>query len=307
VSANAIEWLMEGDPVIRWQVMRDLLDMPEPEWQNEREKVTGCGWGRQFLDLQKPDGTWPEGRWTGTTWTLLTVMDCGLPAGDPKMKLGVEAVVSRLMPPAQPVEPKVLMERMDLCHVGFWLRFGSYFMPDDERWPAVADTLLRAQLEDGGWNCRLRNYPNTTHSSFHTTFNVLEGLKQAARSGIVDSARFESSEARAMEFMLEHKMYRSDKTGQVISDRFTALSFPSQWHYTVLRGLDYMRGTPAIKDERLSDPLALLASRRKPNGRWPVEKRIPGLTLFDMEKQGGDSRWNTLRAFRVLKAAGADG
>jgi hypothetical protein len=108
---------------------------------------------------------------------------------------------------------------------------------------------------------------------------------------------------RALEFMLMHKMYRSDRTGEVIQQRFTHLTYPSHWHYTVLRGLDYMRSTSQIADPRVDDPLALLESRRRDNGRWITEKRIPGVTFFDMEKFGGESRWNTLRALRVLKAS----
>ncbi|CAN5502241.1 hypothetical protein BH11ARM2_BH11ARM2_29140 [soil metagenome] len=166
----------------------------------------------------------------------------------------------------------------------------------------LAETILSVQYQDGGWNCQMRNYPERVHSSFHTTYNVLEGLREAANTGILDATVFRNAEARALEFMLAHRMYKSDRTGQVIRDSFTHLTYPLHWHYTVLRGLDYMRQAPEINDPRLDDAIDLLQSRRKPNGRWPVEKRIPGTTLFDMEKPGADSRWNTLRALSVLKA-----
>jgi hypothetical protein len=156
-------------------------------------------------------------------------------------------------------------------------------------------------MDDGGWNCQIRNYPERRHSSFNTTFNVLEGLREGAAAGNVDPEAFRAYEARALEFMLIHKMYRSHRT-EAVQERFTHLTFPSYWHYTVLRGLDYMRSTPEIGDPRLEDPLSLLESRRKDDGRWITEKRIPGVTFFDMEKLGGESRWNTLRALRVLKA-----
>ena len=133
--------------------------------------------------------------------------------------------------------------------------------------------------------------------------NVLEGLRRATEAGIIDPATFQASEARAIEFLLEHKLYRSDKSGEIVDDRFLDLTFPSYWHYNVLRALDYIRQTPYIRDERLADPLSYLLSRGKVSGKWPVEKRIPGVTLFDMEPMGRDSRWNTLRALRVLKAA----
>jgi hypothetical protein len=160
------------------------------------------------------------------------------------------------------------------------------------------------QFADGGWNCRKRNYPETIHSSFHTTFNVLEGLREAASVGNVEAGAFRKAEGQAIEFMLQHQMARSDKTGEIINERFLHLAYPSHWHYTVLRGLDYIRTTSFIGDDRLTDALDRLEGRRSPLQRWPVEKPIPGSILFSMEKNGQPSRWNTLRAMRVLRAAG---
>ena len=161
--------------------------------------------------------------------------------------------------------------------------------------------MLDARLEDGGWNCHVRNHPGTRHSSFHTMFNVLEGLAVAAARGAVDEASFREAEARAAELVLAHRLYRSDRTGEVISERFTHLTYPWHWHYTVLRGLDYLRLTPAFEDERIADAIGLLRELRRPNGRWPLQKRIPGTLLVEIEKPGGESRWNTLRALRVLR------
>ncbi len=191
---------------------------------------------------------------------------------------------------------------MDLCHLGFMLGLGAYFLSGDARLAPLAEAVLSAQYDDGGWNCQMRNYPERRHSSFNTTFNVLEGLRIAAERGAVEERAFRDSEARALEFMLAHRLYRSDKTGEVVADRFTHLTYPWHWHYTVLRGLDYFRLTPAIDDARLDDAIELLRDRRKPNGRWPLQKRIPGTLLVEMEKPGTESRWNTLRALRVLRA-----
>jgi hypothetical protein len=135
-----------------------------------------------------------------------------------------------------------------------------------------------------------------------TTFNVLENVRLAADRGLVSRTAFREAEARAIDFMLAHRLYRSDRTGEVISERFTHLTYPWHWHYTVLRGLDYVRLTPAISDARLADAVGLLLEKRKPNGRWPLQKRIPGTLLVEMEKPGQESRWNTLRALRVLRA-----
>jgi hypothetical protein len=301
VSESVIEWLMEGDPVIRWQAMRDILGSPESEWAAERLRTTQSGWGTRFAECLLPDGTWPEGRWTGTVWTLLTLMDCGLPVDHPPIRDAARQFMGRHLTPERIAEKRWLLTRLDLCHVGFWLRIGAYFLPGDPRIFHLADIALQEQMADGGWNCRRRNYPSTSHGSFHTTFNILEGLSEAAQAGIVPEVVFRESEARALEFMLAHRMYRSDKTGEVVKERFTDLTFPSHWHYTVLRGLDYMRTRPEIGDARLEDPIALIAGRRNASGRWIVEKRIPGDTFFDMEKMGTESRWNMLRALRVLK------
>jgi hypothetical protein len=298
---SVIDWLMEGDPVIRWQTLRDLCGQPEDAWQAERRQTVQTGWGVRFLECLRPDGTWPTGRWTDTVWTLLTLIDCGIPPNHPPVRDAAERFLERNLTPERAVNENWLLTRMDLCHLGFWLRIGAYFLGNDVRLASVAQTVLGVQMPDGGWNCRKRNYPQTHHSSFHTTFNVLEGLSLAVEAGVVSAGVFRQREARALEFMLAHRMYRSDRTGAIVDERFTHLTFPSHWHYTVLRGLDYLRERREIGDTRLDDPIALLVSRRSGKGRWPVEKRIPGTTLFDMETMGGDSRWNTLRMLRVLQ------
>ncbi len=296
-----IEWLLAGDPVIRWQVMRDLLDEPAETWERERRRMLESGWAAELLARRGSDGEWPKGRWTDSVWTLLLLVACGLPEDHPAARAPVERLLGRFMPPGVDVDGAFLLKRVDLCHLGFWLGLGAYFLDGDPRLAPLGNAVLSAQLDDGGWNCRVRNRPSTRHGSFHTTFNVLENLRIAVARGAVPDQAFRDAEARALEFMLAHRLYRSDRTGEVIADRFTDLTYPWHWHYTVLRGLDYLRLTPAISDERLDDAVHLLREQRKPNGRWPLQKRIPGTLLVEMEKPGGDSRWNTLRALRVLR------
>jgi hypothetical protein len=212
-------------------------------------------------------------------------------------------MLDKFIPPDKDVDGAALLARVDLCHLGFWLGLAAYFLgPDDPRLAPLAEAILSAQFDDGGWNCHMRNHPHRTHSSFHTTLNVLENLRVAVDQGAVPPDKLRRAEARAAELMLAHRLYRSDRTGEVISERFTNLTYPWHWHYTYLRGLDYLRLTPAIADARLEDPIDLLLSQRKPNGRWPLQKRIPGTLLVEMEKPGQESRWNTLRALRVLRA-----
>jgi hypothetical protein len=304
IPAETIDYLLDGDPAIRWQVMRDLLDAPESEWQAERRRVATQGWGARFLAAQGLDGQWPVARWTGTVWTLLQLIDLGMPSDHPSLDQAFDLIAARTLPKGTAIDAKALAAQVDLCHLGFWLRIGSYFGPRDERLDILFQCMLDTQMPDGGWNCRKRIDPKTHHSSFHTTFNVLDALREASDSGRFDRAVLTQARDRAVEFMLQHHLYRSDKTGNIVKSNFLHLAFPSHWHYTVLRGLDFIAATPHARDSRLTDPLDYIESRRKPNGRWPVEKRIAGVTLFDMEKLGGDSRWNTLRALRALRAAG---
>jgi hypothetical protein len=299
---SLIDWLLAGDPAIRWQVMRDLLDEPPETWERERARVVQEGWVAELLGHQGEDGEWPAGRWTASTWTLLLLVALGLPGGHPAARRPLERLLDRFSPPDREVDGAALLKRVDLCHLGFWLGLGAHFIADDPRLPPLGAAVLSAQYDDGGWNCQLRNYPNRRHSSFHTTFNVLENVRLAAAKGLLSERAFHEAEARAIEFMLAHRLFRSDRTGEIISERFTHLTYPWHWHYTVLRGLDYVRLTPAITDARLADAVDLLRERRKPNGRWPLQKRIPGTLLVEMEKPGQDSRWNTLRALRVLRA-----
>jgi hypothetical protein len=301
---SVVDWLLAGDPAIRWQVLRDLLDEPAESWGRERARVVETGWVAELLGRQGSDGEWPKGRWTASVWTLLLLVACGLPEGHPSGREPLERLLDRFMPAGEPVDGEFLLKRVDLCHLGFWLGLGSHFLAEDPRLPPLGEAVLSAQFDDGGWNCQMRNYPERRHSSFHTTFNVLENARIAAARGIVSERAFRAAEARAAEFMLSHRLYRSDRTGEVISERFTHLTYPWHWHYTVLRGLDYFRLTPAISDERLADPVDLVLEKRKPNGRWPLQKRIPGTLLVEMEKPGQESRWNTLRALRVLRLRG---
>jgi hypothetical protein len=297
---EVVEWLLEGDPAIRWQVMRDLLEEPTEAWEAERRRAADSGWIAELLEHRGPDGEWPPGRWTASTWTLLLLVALGLPEGHPAGRAPVEHLLDRFMPPGEDVDQAFLLRRVDLCHLAFWLGLGAHFLGGDPRLPPLGEAVLSAQFADGGWNCHMRNHPQTHHSSFHTTFNVLENLRIAASRGAVPERSFRTAEARAVELMLAHRLFRSDRTGEVISERFTHLTYPWHWHFTVLRGLDYLRSTSAISDERLTDSIELLRQARKPNGRWPLQKRIPGTLLVEMEKPGQDSRWNTLRALRVL-------
>lgn len=304
-SEQVLQWLGEGDAAIRWQTMRDLLDCPESEWEAERKRVATIGWGKQFIDRQDQEGTWDSGiyspKWTSTTYTLLTLIDLGIEPDHPAVKKGADQIMDKGIVRLQGNGRLGSLQRNDVCVWGFYLHITAYFGLAGPLLEELCELLLEEQMHDGGWNCRRQRLASVRHGSFHTTFNVLEGLRVAARRGLMDREEFLESEAKAMEFMLQHRMYKSDKTGEVINEHFTEFSYPPRWHYDVLRGLDYIRETPFAHDPRLSDALELLESHAH-GGIWAAQNKHAGKTHFNLEPTARQSRWNTLRALRVLRA-----
>jgi len=297
LDSDVQRWLLEGDPAIRWQVMDDLLDRPQSSVQRERSKVATAGWGKALLDVQDPEGTWAHGiysrKWVSTTYTLLLLWRMGLPPTNDAARRGCAVLWDSVI-----VDGGVLLKTQtvppDICISAFWLLLAAYYGHEDDRIPAVLEWVLDHQLDDGGWNCATIR-TGSSHSSFHTTIQVLEALQ-------VMDANAEAA-ARGREFLLEHRLYRSHRTGEVANKAFTMLSFPPRWHYDILRALDHFRAVNAPVDTRLEDALDLLRSKRRKDGRWPVQNKHGGLVWFDMETGRQPSRWNTLRALRVLRWA----
>jgi hypothetical protein len=181
---------------------------------------------------------------------------------------------------------------------------GAYFGEGVE--PIVA-RLLGEQMSDGGWNCEQEN--GSTRGSFHTTIDVLEGLLEYERAaGSVPDVT--AARLRGEAYLLERRMLRRLSTGEVIDQdekthrpaAWTQFSYPTYWHYDVLRGLDHLRAAGAIPDRRVVEAIDLVESKRDAEGRWPLENPHPGRQHFAMEEgEGRPSRWNTLRAMRVLR------
>jgi hypothetical protein len=186
----------------------------------------------------------------------------------------------------------------ETCVSGMILGQLAYFDVDDERRRRLVKYVLREQMADGGWNCQ-RNR-GAVHSSFHTTISVLEGLRECATRKGADGRALEAAAARGREFLLAHKLFKSHRTGRVVAGDMTRFHFPPHWHFDVLRGLDYFRSVHADRDARLNDAIELVVSRRRRDGRWPLSRGYPGAQHFEMEVNGQPSRWNTLRALRVL-------
>lgn len=300
-SDPVVEWLLAGDPAIRWQVERDLLDESRQRWEATRSETGATGWGRDLLGFQDGAGTWGGGlyqpKWTSTTYTLLLLRRIGLP---PSSEAAVAGCL-RLLDDADWVDGgvsywsgRLLAER---CVNGMVLSLASYFGVPDARVDSIAELLLSVPLEDGGWNCR--DHQGATHSSFHTTISVLEGLLEWKRR--TDSTVADGAIVAGHEFLLDHEMYKSHRTGRVINEAWTTFRFPPRWHYDVLRGLDHLRDAGQVRDGRAADAITLVRSARRKDGRWSKGGQYTGRTFFPLEAGRVAGRWNTLRALRVLR------
>lgn len=306
VPETTVDWLMAGDAAIRWQTMRDLLDAPAAEWQAERQQTAVTGWGARLLAEQEANGRWGGGfyspKWISSTYTLLTLIDIGLPPQHEAARQGAHLLLQEMLGETCDDKFRQQLADLDRCIVGMMLRIGVYFGIDEARIEAIVENLLAERMPDNAWNCRRQRRPKPHHSSFHTTFNVLEGLREYVEVGTgqhIDAVL--AAEQAALELMRQHKLFRSDKSDAVINPKFTLFSFPYRWHYDVLRGLSYFARADAAKDPRLQEAMALLHDRQRQDGFWPVQNRYSGKEFFHMEKAGGPSRWNTLRAWRVLR------
>jgi hypothetical protein len=302
-----IKWLLDSDPAIRWQVMKDLTDQGPNAIAAERSRVATEGWGAQLLARQSPAGDWgggPRG-WRDdlpkddrslliTLYSLVTLMDLGLDPASKQARRLIDRVDKRLVFKRLNNRP-YLHGETEPCINGRILGIGAYFKEPND---ALANRLLGEQLEDGGWNCEA---PKSRRSSLHTTICVLEGVLEYERAGRKSAAVTEARK-RAENYLLERRMFRSLRTGKVIDKRWLRFSFPTFWHYDVLRGLDYLRNAGIKPDNRVAEAIEVVIARRHQNGRWPLNLLHPEYIPLQIESAvGSASRWNTLRALRVLR------
>jgi hypothetical protein len=297
MSNEVVAWLLDSDPSIRWQVMRDLLAESDAVVGRERARVASEGWGARLLDLQASDGHWGGGPyvvpgWIATTDTLLMLRELGLDASSERARSAVDRVRRTTWGPEFKDAPYFDGEE-EACINGRVLACGAYFgEPSD----SLVERLLAEQRDDGGWNC----WPRSKRSSFHSTICVLEGLLEYERcKGAASTVR--DARHRAHEYLLDRGLFRRLSTGEVVDPQWTRFSFPARWYYDVLRGLDYLRSAGLSSDARAAEAVELVQSKRDRHGRWPLENPHEGKQHFEMEgPAGAPSRWNTLRALRVL-------
>jgi len=302
-SDATIQWLLQGDPSIRWQVMRDLLDNKTNAVKNERELIAKTGWGAKLLGFQEPSGLWGGGlyspKWISTTYTLLLLRRLGLSAQNEKAQKGCILLLNKGCYHDGGINFWPSYKYSETCVTGMILSILCHFRLSDTRIHNLVQHLLKQQMKDGGWNCR--SYTGATHSSLHTTICVLEGLHEYEKHRPEKSLHIDKAQTRGREFLLVHNLFRSHRTGDIIKSSFTRFSFPPRWYYDILRALDYFQAVNAERDSRLAEAISIVRKKRKNNGRWLLQNTHPGKTYFVLEKAGEESRWNTLRALRILR------
>ncbi|MFW5709740.1 MAG: hypothetical protein ACOCX5_05920 [Chloroflexota bacterium] len=314
-QGSVIQWLLEADPAIRWQVMQDLSDAPADEVAAERAKVATTGWGAQLLALQGADGTWGgvawNHGWNSTIHVLMLLRDMGLDPSSDQARRALDLLRAQVTwgGSEEWADNPFFTGEVEPCINGQVGAVGAYFRQDVR---GIIDRLLDEQLAEGGWNCEAAN--GSTRASFNTTICVLEALLEHELH-VGSSPEITAARRRGEEYLLERHLYRRLSTGEVIyHDRkdssggrheypaFTRFAFPTWWHYDVLRGLDYLRRAGLAPDERMAEAMALVVSKRDYDGRWLLEIQYPGQMPVEIDEgEGQPSRWITLRALRVLK------
>lgn len=306
---DVMRWLLESDPSIRWQVMRDLLDAPADAVAAERSRVATEGWGARLLALQADDGYWggheygENGDRRGTHWTLFALSRLGADPDAAPVRAAVERVREGVTWRYHDDLPYFHGE-IEECVNGGVLALAAYFGELGEGSDRILTMLLEQQLDDGGWNCDPPE--ESLRSSFDSTLCVLEGLLAYERAVAAAPAGITEARRRGEEYLLERNLFRRKSTGELVLPRYASFAFPPYWFYDVLRSLDYFREADGAPDPRLDDAIELLVDQRADDGRWPGGRPRRGQVFFALDAPEGEpSRWNTLRALRVLRWLGA--
>lgn len=294
-----VGWLLDADPSIRWQVMRDLTDAPSTVIADERSRVASDGWGVTLLDEQRPDGNWGDGAdaplWWSNLYTLVYLRDLGLDPASERARTAIDRVRHTVTWGPEFGNSPFFEGEVEPCINGRVVALGAYFGVRSDR---LVDRLLGEQLADGGWNCEAER--GSVRSSFHTTLCVLEGLLAFETAyGAVPSLT--EARRRGEAYLLERRLLRRKSTGEVIDPSWTRFAFPPLWHYDILRALDYFRAAGVPRDARVDEPVAIVTGRRQADGRWLLDVRHRGTLHQEIAgAPGAPNRWVTLCALRVL-------
>jgi hypothetical protein len=300
-NKKIISWLLEGDICIQYQVYRDLLNCDKPKLRN---KIESTGWGYLFLKNRLANGHWGKSfyqpKWTSTHYTLLDLKNLNISPKNKLIKETLNIIFENEKGPDGGILPIGIAQRSDVCVNGMVLNYASYFQVNEEHLSSVVDFLLSQKMLDGGFNCQL-NKKGAVHSSLHSSLSVIEGIFEYEKAGYTYRIN-ELKKARhnSEEFILQHKLFRSDKTGNIINKKFLDLCYPPRYYYDILKALDHFQNARVNFDPRMEDAIVELLSKRTKEGFWKLAANHPGQTHFNMETPGKISRWNTLRALRVI-------
>ncbi len=297
-----IQWLLDGDVSIQYQVNRDLLGKDIIDLQN---RIEFEGWGAAFLSKRNPDGNWGQKfyqpKWTSTHYTLLDLKNLSISPNQQQIRESINDILTRENAPDGGIRPIGELGYSDGCINGMFLNYASYFKAEQEGLNSVVDCILNEVMPDGGFNC-MSTRSGAKHSSMHTTISILEGITEYLKNGyqyrIEDLEKVRRS---SIEFLLKHSLYKSDHTGEIINNNFLKIPYPSRWKYDILRSMAYFRYSETPWDERMSSAMDVILKKRNKNQTWNVQAKYPGAVHFEMEKAGKQSRWNTLRVLRILK------
>jgi len=300
------DWLLDADPAIRWQAMRDLTDASPAEIVAERARVPREGIAAEILACQGADGSWhrPDAPdWLPTLYSLLLLRATGVDPTEPEVQSTVARLEEGFRWEKQHGAKPFFEGEVEPCINGGTLALGAYFGRPTE---SLARRLVGEQLDDGGWNCEA---PQSTRSSFHSTICVLEGLLEYERAVGTSSEivpEIATARKRGEEYLLKRALFRRLSTGEVANPEFLQFAFPPRYHYDVLRAVDYLRDAGVQPDARTQEAVRMVESRRQAynrqfGGRWLLEASYTeAIALPFNESVGQPSRWNTLRALRVL-------
>ncbi|MCK4765319.1 MAG: hypothetical protein KAW12_24170 [Candidatus Aminicenantes bacterium] len=300
-----IQWLLEGDISIQYQVHRDLLDSRQSLL---RQKIETKGWAAAFLARRLENGHWGQKfyqpKWISTHYTLLDLKNLNISPGNPLIKQTLYLILKNEKGQDGGINPSPNIPNSDVCINGMFLNYASYFGVKEEELKSIVDFLISQHMKDGGFNC-CSNRKGAVHSSLHTTLSTAEGILKYVKNGYkYRKSELQKAELGCREFILRHRLFKSDRSGKIIDQRMLMLSYPSRWRYDILRALDYFQFAGTGYDRRMDDAMEVLLKKRRKDSKWPLQAKHPGQTHFDMEKCGEPGRWNTLRALRVIKHFG---
>jgi hypothetical protein len=302
-NQQIIDWLLEGDVSIQYQVWRDLLGVDDMELQ---ARIPNEGWGQKLLSQRKSDGQWGDHfyqpKWISTHYTILDLRNLNFPSDNELIKETIGTVLQnnksddggiRLGPSTS--------QHSDICVNGMFLNYASYFQTEEKEMHSIIDSILTEIMPDGGFNCRTTR-SGASHSSLHSTISVIEGFVEFQKAGTTYRMdEIQKAIKSSLEFILQHHLFLSDRTGQVINKDFLKLTYPCRWKYDILRALDLFQYAGIGWDHRMNSAVEVLKIKQNKDGSWNMAAAHPGQVHFIMEKAGKPSRWNTLRALRVMK------